>query len=376
MASPCPVKDEDGHSPHNTGTHKNKTLTSNSYAQLSNDGKMAPAPLPPPPAYSEASLCKLVMPPDALTVPILLPRLNQMLLPGKQNPPQGNTPTLLGVVDKNEQAKDTTLFDWHVSSLPPSLSMTQEKTETEPTPEKSSSKLGLDELSHTNLETKARLPLEDAFSSLLVQHKVPSVRFATHDEICYYSVGDDDNENSSQVDREQPSQVLDSAVAEEGFQMDHVFDDIGTVTAAPPMIPPRRCPSLDSLEIRDHEDDFAAVEQDAARLVRASMPRHGSVESETTLSFSSNGDCCSSSQDEEDTLSGFFSLIAEEEGVENEHIKATSAYSFDASSSRSPSQNDSERGDEDSRLIREIMESLRGGGTTTATAKQRNNSLL
>lgn len=247
-----------------------------------------------------------------MTVPILLPNLNQILLPSHHD---GRTfDTQQGQEQQQEQEQDTSWFEW------------QAAVATTPCPHHPHTQAHQQQQQHH---------FDDAFS-LLLRGKAPSVRFATHDQICYYET--------------QPSGSCDedsNIASEEGFQMDHVFDDVGTVTASPPLAPPRRCPSPESVE---SHDDINVQERHANLvLVRAGMPRHGSVESETTLSFSGHGDCCSSTQDE-DTLSGEFSLEENEEAV------------LVAQHARDLTVNDD---DDDSCLIREIMESLRVEGTTT-----------
>lgn len=137
--------------------------------------------------------------------------------------------------------------------------------------------------STTNSQQPSQPSLDEAVSLLLSQP--PSVRFALQDEVCYYEA--------------EPN--AETLPAEEGFQMDHVFDDIEKVAAAPPMVPPRRRPSIESLQSQDEDQH---VPLDSLALVRAAIPRHGSVGSETTLSLSGHGGSSSDQDDhDEDTFS-------------------------------------------------------------------------
>ena len=249
-----------------------------------------------------------------MTVPIRLPTLNQILLPSQHD--GRTTETQHG--QEQQQEQDTSWLEW------------QATVATTPYPRHPHKQA-------QQQQQQQQHPLDDAFS-LLLRRKAPSVRFATLDQICYY-----EREPSGSCD-EDPN-----IASEEGFQMDHVFDDVGTATAFPPLTPPRRCPSPDSVE--SHDDINVQEPHANLVLVRAGMPRHGSVESETTLSFSGHGDCCSSTQDE-DTLSGEFNLEEDEEIV------------LVAQRARALTVNDD---DDDSCLIREIMENLRVEGTTTSS---------
>lgn len=428
MATPRPFKDDD---PHNNPTPTNpscSTRTSAATNPVTKDKEQETTTLAPLSSSSRksttvasnrmlkphspsssiataastnvatnSSISELVPPPHAAlaATPLLLPHLPQIM-------PSASQPTR-----RNEEQLDTDattgLFDWQ---LPSSLTSAAQGTariqplhhqvraqqqeqsfaKKETSRSKPSSSLAGGEPTTVTTQSKAaeqqqqqqqpsQQPLDEAVSLLLAKpRRTPSVRFATHDEIRYYEAAPVLQSGAGNNDDDD-----DDTTTEEGFQMDHVFDDLATVTATPPLSPPRRRPSLETVTSFDYnaaglvipttqEDGNPQQQQpqlqddnvdDALVRIRAGMPRHNSVESETTLSISSHdGECGSSSCTLDDE--------AEDLLLHASHFSLQYNDAQDNTTTAAGTSSPIIMDDTEDSIIRQVMESLLVEATTTS----------